>query len=80
MQFSLSLAQTVIYISYIITAFSLPAGGAENFFQHVSNYSLPSYIIYAINVSQFIPLVHCSLIDVADLYISTLLKDSYWFV
>ncbi|KAH0836325.1 hypothetical protein J3R83DRAFT_7877 [Lanmaoa asiatica] len=48
-QFSLALAQTALYIAYLITAFTLFPGGAESYFQRISGYSLACYIIYTIN-------------------------------
>lgn len=55
MQFVLCMTQGALNIAYVITAFTLYPGGAESYFRHIINYSLPCYIIYVINVSQWIP-------------------------
>ncbi|KAG8215000.1 hypothetical protein J3R82DRAFT_8406, partial [Butyriboletus roseoflavus] len=56
-QFSLAVAQIALHIRYLVTAFTLPPGEAENFFKRFSGYSLACYIIYIVNVSQFISLI-----------------------
>ncbi|KAI9573764.1 hypothetical protein HD554DRAFT_2166537 [Boletus coccyginus] len=48
-QFCLCLAQMVFFIADLITAFTLYPDGAESYFLHINDYSLPCYIIYTLN-------------------------------
>ncbi|KAG9309515.1 hypothetical protein JVU11DRAFT_10488 [Chiua virens] len=48
-QFSLSSAQAVLYVTYLISAFGDHAQDTESYFQQISELSLPCYIIYVIN-------------------------------